>query len=298
MAKKRSRAQQLQKRARDKEYRIRRKLGGATTEDKAFAASVVSGVSPRLPWSEVQKLHGAALRSYEHRLRQFIDRKNTHERVISKGFATSMESSVAAYNARARAYRAHIDAIPVKWTGAARDRVKADVATQISERTLYQKDPKTGRPTGKKFSVQGYQLRGVTELPVDMLPPKDQQAARRRAESVHRMAMRTADEIRAQTKENAMKMLATMGEQDLADRLDKMTDDQLDVLFNRTNFMSNLDALHAVFDWVSDPNLVLNQEREGFDPGERWRESRKVMEMASNADEPARLIEIVSESVV
>lgn len=298
MAKKRSRAQQLQKQARDKEYRIRRKLGGATSEDKAFAASVVSGVSPRLPWSEVQKLHGAALRSYEHRLRQFIDRKNTHEHVLDRGFATVMNTSTAAYNARARAYRAHIDAIKVKWTDKAKGYVKADVATQIKERTLYQKDPETGKRTGKKFSVQGYQLRGVTELSFDQLPPKTQEAARRRAETVHGMALRTADEIRSKTRDNAAKMLRTMGEEGLADKLEHMTDDQLDVLFNRTNFMSNLDTLHAVFDWVSDPNLVTTQEKKKFDPGERWQESRLKMESATNVGEPALLIEIVSESVV
>lgn len=297
MAKKRSRAQQLQKQARDKEYRIRRKLGGTTPEDRAFAASVVSGVSPRLPWAEVQKLHGAALRSYEHRLRQFIDRRNTHDRVIDRGFAMSTDTSVAAYNARARAYRAHIDAIKVKWTDMSKAYVKTDVATQIKERTLYQKDPETGKRTGKKFSVQGYQLRGVTELSFDQLPPKNQEAARRRAENVHRMAMRTADEIRSQTKENAMKMLRTMGEDGLADEVGKMTDDQLDVLFNRTNFMSNLDTLHAVFDWVSDPNLVTTQEKKGFDPGERWDESRILMEKMTNADEPAMLVHLVKESV-
>lgn len=281
--KRRSQTQIYQAKARAKEQRIRRKLRAQLgAEEGAYAWESVKSVSPVRPWSEVKNYTPAEKRSYLRWLKKFISNHDLGG-IIQVGYRESTAASTKMYNEGAKSYRSSVNRIPVNYesTGA-RKHIYGSVEQLMKERYDEERDPATGAKTGRVYRVQGYQLRGLMELPERMEPPKNEKAARRRAETIRKMANRTPEQIREQTRSNVLKMLDTMGDDTLYNLIENMGDEQLDVLFNRTNFMSELDTAHSVYDSISDLNRAFARGEISYE--EYVEQYRELMRQATSKD--------------
>lgn len=297
--KRRSQTQLYQAKARAKEQRIRRKLRNQLgSEEGAYAWGSVQVVSPVRPWSEVRKFTPGEKRSYLASLKRFVGQHDLGA-IISMGYSATAQGAVRQYNMAAMARRERISAIPVKWSKkGAKEYIRRTVDDQMREQYSIQIDPATGKATGEVFRMVGYNLRGMMPMSERMEPPRNERAARQRADNLRRMAETTDAEILARTKANAISMCETAGFDDLADLLRNMSDTQLEVLFNRTDFMGELDVATAPY----YKEELYKAYKRGDMTREEWLDAARASvtedEKTSAQDVPSVIAQKVAESVV
>lgn len=193
----------LQKRARDKEYRIRKQ--GA---DRANIARV----SPRQDWVQVKAMTPRQLNAYARKLNKF----NTKARyvgsesgdVIPKKYLDQANSLIKSHNKFVRKERERIAGIaPDLW-----DKYRASQEGII-----------------KQNGIGGV----LTEIDLNKLePPRSLDVAKRRVKSFQRRAKHDFAYYRKIQRKNMMKQLYTIGEYDLAELVRSMGKEQFDVLSN------------------------------------------------------------------
>lgn len=225
---KRTALQQWQKRARDKESRIRAK--GATPESVAI-------LSPRKSWQDVQNMSAPEKRSYIAKLKKFTSRQTkvvvTDQHVaLSASTLSSTQAAVASYNAKVRKTRERIDNIKV-------DR-RIPGAGNISTIKQRQRERNLEREGTKgKFRVRGAAASALYEITVEE-PPANEDVAKRRNKQMLEMDKRTWAEKREKLRDSAIDMLRRIGDDEMADYIKAMTTTQWEVLSQRTDFFDSL----------------------------------------------------------
>lgn len=212
---------QLQKRARDKEYRLRKK--GALPNE-------ITAVSPRVPMADVRNMTPAEKRSYRCKLEKFTSRDNrlvVYEsgEVDPYSVLQSMTAKAKDYNKRARQESARIERLARKagW----------------------------GSRSDKSATVHG----SLEKLPTKMTVPASRAAARRRAKQIDNMTNESWDAKRTRLRKNAKDALREVGMGDLCKYIDKLTPDQFDLLMSKkSNFWSLVNGIYVRAD-LGDPEL-------------------------------------------
>ena len=233
----------LQRRARQKTYRLK-KMGASEAS--------IAGVSPVKAWSEVEAMTPGQKRSYRAKLERFNSRDNRLYVYESGEVAPYKEverqrkqtgSAVDRINAKVASARRRINRIKVDPTVSGAGNIKT-IEQRQRERGLEERDAQ-GRKTGRVHEYMG-SVYGVSEVKVDQAPASDK-SAKRRAEALQEMANRSWGERRAKLRQSAAEMARFAGDEDLADRIESLSDDQFDVLTQRTNFMDELAVMYAPY---------------------------------------------------
>ena len=214
----------LQKNARNKEYRLRKK--GA---DPLRLAEI----SPRLSANEVARMDAREQRAYARRLQHFNARDNAVSvtdsgALLPTRVVRAIERERAAYNAAAQKRIERIEAltkgtrIPQRY-GTVRERLAGRAVTHMGQR------------------IGGSMAAGrVTEVRRPDLTSSKQ--AQRILSKLREMNRPTTDAKRRRlVKRSAVEMLNAMGETKLANTVRNMTAEQFDVLSTATNFWDMLE---------------------------------------------------------
>lgn len=212
----------IQKRTRDKEYRLRRK--GADPAE-------VAAVSPRLDASIVATMSARQQRSYAARLEKFNSRR---ERFVASGSGELI--SEARLNASINAYKARYNRV----AALNERRINKSVAGTTLERfgTVREAAQRGEGLTLNGQRIGGTYVAGMVSRLGDMEPPASREAARRRAAMFKDMSRAGATaERRRLVRDSVDKLLRTNGQGELADSVRELSDAQFDVLTVVTNFM-------------------------------------------------------------
>lgn len=242
----------MQARARAKGYRLKKK--GASAE-------AVANLSPVRPWSEVQAMTPGQKISYRAKLKKWTSRENAFhvyrsDVIVPKSTYTGINQAIKEINTKRERELNRINAIKVESVAGARN-IYPSVGARQHERSFEEVDDK-GRPTGRKHEFIG-DLYGVSKVSASV-PPASEERAAKRLTMFQEMASRSYDERRASLKENVVTMLEGAGAQELADMIEGFTDNQFDVLTQRTNFMDELSSVYARFVGYKADNDKGNKE--------------------------------------
>ena len=228
----------MQARARAKGYRLKHK--GASAE-------AIAAISPVRPWAEVKAMTAGEKISYRAKLKKFTSRES--KVTVYKGggavYTSTLDRQERAIDkinrARERELK-RVNAIKVNPVKGA-ENIYSSVGERQRERSLEERDY-TGKKTGRKHEFIG-DLYGVSKVSVPEVPPREQGQAERRLRMFMEMAGRNYQQRRQSLKENVVTMLDGSGAHELGKAVDGLTDDQFDVLTQRTNFMDELKTVYA-----------------------------------------------------
>lgn len=242
----------MQARARAKGYRLKKK--GASAE-------VVANLSPVRPWSEVQAMTPGQKISYRAKLKKWTSRENAYhvyrpDVVVPKSTYTGINQAIKDINKKRERELKRINNIKVEAVAGARN-IYPSVQERQHERSFEEVDDH-GRPTGRRHEFIG-DLYGVSKMSASV-PPSSEERANKRLRMFQEMAGRSYEERRQALKENVVTMLEGAGAQELADYIDSFTDNQFDVLTQRTNFMDELSSVYARFVGYKADNDKGNKE--------------------------------------
>lgn len=222
----------VQKRARDKESRLRRR--GANPAE-------VAAVSPRLDAATVASMSARQQRSYAVRLEKFISRKErfvvgTAGEILSEARLNSLINTYKAQYNRTAALNERRINTAVAGTPLAR----FGTVSEAGQRA------KRGGITLNGQRIGGTYVAGMVSRIGDMEEPRSREAATRRANMFKDMARAgaTADR-RKLVRSSVEKMLTINGQDDLAARVASLSDTQFDVLTVVTNFMDLIKTEYA-----------------------------------------------------
>lgn len=234
MSRKRTATQLWQKRARDKESRLRRR--GAVPES-------VSVLSPRKDWEEVQAMTPGQKVSYVSRLKKFVSRDNRiaiengiayHAKLGNKGL---IGVAVETYNKKVRTERERIDNIAVDKNVPGAGNIST-IKQRQRERNLEREGTKG------KFRVRGATASALYEMTVEE-EARTPEIERLRAERLAEMARRTWADKREGLRQSAIEMLLRIGDEEAAEAIERMSGEQFDVLSQRTDFFDTLSVAYA-----------------------------------------------------
>lgn len=229
----------LQKNARNKEYRLRQL--GASNEAVDFA-------SPRISMVEVKKMNPQQKAEYKAQLKAFNSRENKLSTAAYNGTIKSINAWAGEYNKHARSERQRIESIPVDYSVSGAAGAIKPISQWKAERGLAEKDPRTGQPTGRVFVTRGQIHGSVSELGTHtMQKPKDLKTALKREETVRKMAQMKFSERRKSLRKSVDEMVRAYGDDDLADRIAKLSAAQFDILMHETNFMAEVAVAYSPF---------------------------------------------------
>ncbi len=191
-------------------------------------------------------------RSYRAQLKSFTSRTNrlyVHESGAVSPYSevakhkTPLEMRAEAFNRRLAAQRRRIDAIEVNRTVSGAGNIKT-IAGRQRERGLEERDA-NGKKTGRVHQYMG-SVYGAYNVHFEE-SPADEKTARRRAEALKKMTERSWSDRRDKLRLSAIEMARFAGDEELADRIEALSDDQFDVLTQRTNFMDELATMYAPY---------------------------------------------------
>lgn len=229
----------LQKNARNKEYRMSQL--GASAEAIGYA-------SPRVAMTEVRKMSTRQRQAYAAKLKAFNARQNKLSVAAYEGTVKSINAWAGEYNKHARRERKRIESIPIDYSVSGATGAIKPISQWKRERGLEERDPRTGKPTGRVFVTRGQIHGSVSELaPKSMTKPKDLKTALRREETVRRMAELAFTERRTMLRHSVDEMIRAWGDDELADKVKGLTDTQFDVLLHETNFMAEAAVAYSPF---------------------------------------------------
>lgn len=229
MSRKRTALQQAQRRARAKVRSL--KARGAT------AAEI--GATPVLSWSEVQALSPAQRGGYYQKLKSFNQtRMHVLEsgEIIKESVLLKIKRDAREINRRAMAEMKRIDAIKVN--------PSAPGASNISTIAQRQKESRITDAGGKAHYIRGTVYGSLTSIQVSE-EPRTRSAVKYRAEAMAHGLKLTFDQRRKKLRDSVVDMLLRIGDKDTADFIKTMSDDDFDVLTQRTIFMDALATAYA-----------------------------------------------------
>lgn len=229
MSRKRTALQQAQRRARAKIRSL--KARGAT------AAEI--GATPVLSWSEVQALSPAQRGGYYQKLKSF---NQTRMHVLESGeiikecVLLKIKRDAREINRRAMVEMKRIDALKIN--------PSAPGASNISTIAQRQKESRITDAGGKAHYIRGAVYGSLTSIQVSE-EPSTRRAAKYRAEAMAHGLKFTFDQRRKKLRDSVVDMLLRIGDKDTADFIKTMSDDDFDVLTQRTIFMDALATAYA-----------------------------------------------------
>lgn len=219
--------QQLQKNARNKEYRLRAR--GADPDQ-------VAAFSPRVSASEVARMSAIEQRAYAKRLATFNSRQERFSvsgaDVVPPARSRTMEAMRREYNRQMAARERQLDAT---YRGSP---LQAHFGYEDVREALVLQGYKLRYAGGQ---IGGAYIGGQVRRLQPMEEPSSRQAAQRRSEMFKEMiAPGAAERRRDRARENIRTMLVAAGRDDVVDEFMSLTDTQFDLLTTITPFMSKL----------------------------------------------------------
>lgn len=193
----------LQKNARNKEYRLRRR-GGSGAD--------VAAESPRVAWGEVLSMTQGERRRYANALRSYNSRENRYV-ILPSGQPVE------------KALMDRIDDLTAKWNSNAakeRRRIEKLARTEVSESKR------------KRARLRGSVFGSISELE-NLEPPRNRAAAEKRARDLERMVGLKFSRRRTMQRNNMVNIMNQLGLTSLANQVHNMTNNQFDVLQMSTN---------------------------------------------------------------
>ena len=216
----------LQKRARDKEYRLRKK-GASEDEIKKF--------SPRVAATEISNMSSAQKRAYRRELEQFNSRANRlvplqSGEIVEYSRIRAIDQMARQFNKKSAAERAAL----------------AELAK--SAKVDYFKSAKR-----KSDTTQGSvdSLRTGREMKL----PENKQKLARREKQIKALVETPAKEKRSRLRLQAVDALREIGMEDLARKVQNMRSDKFDLLMNYSDFWSLVSGIYARAD-IGDKTLT------------------------------------------
>lgn len=266
MSRKRTQLQQAQRRARAKVRSL--KARGATEAE--------IGATPVLSWSEVQALSPAQRGGYYQKLKSFNQtRMHVLEsgEIIKESVLLKIKRDAREINRRAMAEMKRIDAIKIN--------PSAPGASNISTIAQRQKESRITDAGGKAHYIRGTVYGSLTSIQVSE-EPSTRRAAKYRAEAMARAARITFDRRRAVLRDSVCEMLERIGDPDMAKVIRDMSDDDFDVLTQRTIFVDTLAVAYSPAAGTKDAGLspkeaVRKIEEEGETVKLDYREYVKIV---------------------
>ena len=222
----------LQKRARDKESRLR---------VKGASESAISMVSPRLDAATVANMTSREQRNYAARLRNFNKRENRI--LVLESGETVKYKEYQRLVSKAREYNRMIQrqARGIERAAQTISPSRSDYLEKVEELRLL-----AGRPAGMSADEYARRLKDVRVMGrighFEMTePPASKRALAARKRMLSEMAdPRTTARRRRALRKAIRKMLVETGRKDLWDEVRRMSDTQFDVMVTVTPFMDNL----------------------------------------------------------
>lgn len=193
----------LQKNARNKEYRLRRR-GGSGAD--------VAAESPRVTWGEVLSMTQGERQRYANALRSYNSRKNRYV-ILPSGQPVE------------KALMDRIDDLTAKWNSNAakeRRRIEKLARTEVSESKR------------KRARLRGSVFGSISELE-NLEPPRNKAAAEKRVRDLERMVGLKFSRRRTMQRNNMVNIMNQLGLTSLANQVHNMTNNQFDVLQMSTN---------------------------------------------------------------
>lgn len=239
MARKRTALQQAQRRAKAKVRSLRAR--GATASELA--------ATPVLSWSEVQRLTPAQRGGYYQKLKSFSKTRMSvlqNGDIVRESLLLKIKRDARAINRQAQAEARRIDAIRIN--GGVEG---AGNITTIAQR---QAESRLTDATGKSHYVRGTVYGSLTNIQMTERPYSRASAAYT-AEVMARAAKMTFEQRRRKLRESAADMLRRIGDDDTARAIERMSDDEFDVLTQRTVFMDALALAYSPAAGTKDEGL-------------------------------------------
>jgi hypothetical protein len=206
--------QTLQKRARDKEYRLRKK--GASFDE-------VKAASPRVSAKEIAKMTPGQKRSYRAKLENFNKRENRLY-VYESGEVDKL-AEIQKFQKQAQAYNDKVQA--------RRERI----AKKAKGAGLY-----------KDKSVKNESaLSGIKFVKADEMP-KSKAQLHRFKKGLKRLKQTSEPQRRKRLRMNAKEALNEVGLSDVAEMIDKMSANAFDMLMTYTDFWGAVNSLYVESD--------------------------------------------------
>lgn len=218
--------QRLQKRARDKDSRLR---------SKGAMESEIKTTSPLRPWSEVKSLPAVEQVAYKLRLKNYTSRKTAFTvyesgEILPAGVERDTKRAIAQFNVKAAKERARIN------------KIGGTQAEKIESRMW--KMGMVNFKTGELNAGRGSSLGALTEIAGEYQRPRTKRWAKKRLKALQAMVARPYYVERARQRSSMVTMLRKIGASDLADRVKKLSNDQFDVLSARTDIWEHLGFIY------------------------------------------------------
>ena len=193
----------LQKNARNKEYRLRRR-GGSGAD--------VAAESPRVTWGKVLSMTKGERQRYANALRSYNSRENRYV-ILPSGQPVE------------KALMDRIDDLTAKWNSNAakeRRRIEKLARTEVSESKR------------KRARLRGSVFGSISELE-NLEPPRNKAAAVKRVRDLERKVGLKFSRRRTMQRNNMVNIMNQLGLTSLANQVHNMTNNQFDVLQMSTN---------------------------------------------------------------
>lgn len=239
-------ARLAQKRARDKEYRLRKR-----------GAAMVGEYSPRLNWNEVKQMNTRELRSYSKKLGKF---SAEHSKVLQSGevlpekIIRKINANIRVHNLKAAKERAKIDKVKAKLPTVGERFVKTRASVGI--------DPNTMKPyVETEVGTTGSALQPIVQSEM----PENIRQAMSRLRKSEQWARPNFRKIYRTQRKSAISMLKMVRLDDVAEAVGSMSELAFSVAVNRYGLFDELEVWYTdnqeVLDWQISRNRT---EYEGF----------------------------------
>lgn len=241
-----SEARKAQKRARDKEYSLRRR-----------GAAMIGEYSPREQWAAVEAMTTKEIRAYTKRLANFSSKRVAvleSGELLDEAIIKRINRNIAEHNRKAARERAKIDKVRAQLPEVGERFIKSKASVGV--------DPNTLQPyVDVEVGVTGSSLMPIKQTEL----PKNLTQAMRRLKKSEQWAKPNYRKQYATQRNTAAKMLRLVYLDDVASEVEQMSDLAFSVAVNRYGLFDELEVWYTddveVLDWQISNNRA---EYEGF----------------------------------
>lgn len=204
----------LQKRARDKEYRLRKQ--GATFDE-------VRAASPRVPAKDIAKMTPGQKRSYRAKLERFNSRDNRLS-VLESGEILK-HADLAKFQKRVKSYNDKVE------------RTRVQLERKAQKQGFYK-----GKTVKNESAISGIKFLNATAK------PKSKEQFRAFKRGFERLKKTSEVKRRQMLRQNAKAALCEVGLSDVAKQIDKLNNNAFDMLMTYTDFWGAVNSVYVEAD--------------------------------------------------
>lgn len=234
-------ARLAQKRARDKEYHLRKR-----------GAAMVGDQSPRMQWAEVKDLSTKELRRYTKRLTSFNAIRSTvleSGEVIPEKVLRQINKNIRTHNRKAAAERRKIDKVQSNLPSVGEKFIQSRASVGV--------DPNTMKPY---ISVEAGATGSTLQPIVATEPPRNARAAYRRLEESRKWAFPNYTKRLSSQRGNLVTMLERAGLDDVANDVQGMSSLALSVAINRYGIFDDVNLWYMPDSSAVQAQIGYNQQ--------------------------------------